>query len=64
MGTTKLVSLKVSQLLAYLTTITDWNSICAYTREFYERARFREVGFYVYMEGFRDRFGRHQTIRG
>lgn len=56
-GYDKLVSLKVSQLLAYLTTITDWNSVRTYTREFCERARFREMDFDVYMEGFRDRFG-------
>jgi len=60
-GYNKLVSMKVSQLLAYLTTITNWNSVCAYTREFYERARFREVDFDVFMEGFRERFG--QDIR-
>lgn len=57
-GYNKLVSMKVSQLLAYLTTITTWNSLCAYTREFYERARFREVDFDLFMEGFRERFGR------
>ncbi|WP_065220096.1 MULTISPECIES: carbohydrate-binding protein [Butyricimonas] len=56
-GYNKLISMKVSQLLAYLTTITNWNSVCAYTREFYERARFREVDFDVFMEGFRKRFG-------
>ena len=57
-GYDKLISMKVSQLLAYLTTITTWNSLCAYTREFYERARFREVDFDLFMEGFRERFGR------
>lgn len=56
-GYNKLVSMKVSQLLAYLTTITSWNSVCTYTREFYERARFQEVDFDVFMEGFRERFG-------
>lgn len=56
-GYNKLVSMKVSQLLAYLTTITDWKSVCAYMREFYERARFREVDFDVFMEEFRERFG-------
>lgn len=57
-GYNKLVSMKVSQLLAYLTTITTWDSVCTYTREFYESARFREVDFDVFMEGFRERFGR------
>lgn len=57
-GYNKLVSMKVSQLLAYLTTITTWDSVRTYTREFYERARFREVDFDVFMEGFRERFGR------
>ncbi|WP_099292660.1 hypothetical protein [Butyricimonas sp. Marseille-P3923] len=56
-GYNKLISIKVSQLLAYLTTITSWNSVCAYTREFYENARFREVDFDVFMEGFCERFG-------
>ena len=56
-GYDKLVGMKVNQLLAYLTTITTWDSVCAYTREFYESARFREVDFDVFMEGFRERFG-------
>ncbi|KIO43605.1 hypothetical protein [Sanguibacteroides justesenii] len=57
-GYDKLISMKVSQLLAYLTTITGWDSLRAYTREFYESARFREVDFDLFMEGFRERFGR------
>lgn len=57
----KVIDLKIYQLLGYLTTITDWKSLSAYIREFYESTRFREMDFDLFMEGFRDRFG--QDIR-
>lgn len=53
----KLTSMKVSHLLAYLTTIADWRLVCAYMREFYENAHFCEVDFDLFMKGFRERFG-------
>lgn len=53
----KVVYMKVSQLLAYLTTITSWDSVYAHIQEFYENARFREVDFDRFMEGFHERFG-------
>lgn len=51
------ISLKVSHLLGYLTTLTSWDSLSGFMREFSERALFREVDFDVFVEGFEERFG-------
>ena len=53
------ISLKVSHLLGYLTTITTWDSLTRFTREFSERARFREVDFDSFVEEFERRFGQN-----
>ena len=53
----KAIDMKIYQLLGYLTTITTWDLLKNYIREFYESARFREVNFDLFMEGFRERFG-------
>ena len=53
------ISLKVSHLLSYLTTITTWDSLSRFTREFNARARFREVNFDSFIEEFEQRFGQN-----
>ncbi|WP_059026135.1 hypothetical protein [Gabonibacter massiliensis] len=53
------ISLKVSHLLGYLTTITTWDSLTRFTREFSERARFREADFDSFVEEFERRFGQN-----
>jgi len=55
------ISLKVSQLLGYLTTITTWNSLKRFMQEYNTRARFREIDFDLFIDEFEQRFG--QNIR-
>ncbi|MCR9011441.1 hypothetical protein [Gabonibacter chumensis] len=57
-----IISLKVSHLLGYLATITTWDSLNRFTREFNERTRFREIDFDSFLEEFEQRFG--QNIKG
>lgn len=52
-----LVSLKVSSLLGYLTTITTWDSLARFMQEFNATTRFQEVNFDSFIEGFEQRFG-------
>ncbi len=52
-----LVSLKVSSLLGYLTTITTWDSLTRFMQEFNASTRFREAHFDAFIEGFEQRFG-------
>ena len=51
------ISLKVFHLLAYLTTLTSWDSLSGFMRESSERALFREIDFDELAEGFEERFG-------
>lgn len=51
------INLKVSHLIAHLTTLTTWDSLQQYMREFSTLARFREISFDTFMEGFKQRFG-------
>ncbi len=51
------ISTKVSHLLSYLSTITTWDSLNRFTREFNERTRFREIDFDSFFEEFEQRFG-------
>ena len=53
-----LVSLKVSSLLGYLTTITTWDSLTRFMQEFNATTRFREVHFDSFIEEFGQRFGK------
>ena len=55
------INMKVAHLLGYLSTITTWDSLMAYTREFMAVSRFQEVDFETFLDGFRERFG--QDIR-
>ncbi|WP_294140450.1 hypothetical protein [uncultured Sanguibacteroides sp.] len=48
---------KVSHLLGYLSTITTWDSLSRFTREFNERAHFQEINFDSFIEDFEQRFG-------
>ena len=52
-----LVTLKVSSLLGYLTTITTWDSLTRFMQEFNAGTRFRDVHFDSFIEGFEQRFG-------
>lgn len=52
-----LVTLKVSSLLGYLTTITTWDSLTRFMQEFNATTRFQEVHFDSFIEGFERRFG-------
>ncbi len=54
-----LVSLKVSYLLGYLTTITTWDALTRFMQEFNAGTRFREVNFDSFIEGFERRFGQN-----
>lgn len=54
-----LVSLKVSYLLGYLTTITTWDALTRFMQEFNANTRFREVSFDSFIEGFEQRFGQN-----
>ena len=53
------ISLKVSYLLGYLTTITTWDSLTRFMQEFNASTRFREVNFDSFIEGFEQRFGQN-----
>ena len=54
-----LISLKVSYLLGYLTTITTWDALTRFMQEFNASTRFREVSFDSFIEGFEQRFGQN-----
>lgn len=53
------ISLKVSQLLAYLTTLTSWDSLNRFIHEFSEFARFQEINFNSFTEKFEQHFGQN-----
>lgn len=53
------IYLKVSHLLAYLTTITTWDSLSRTLEEFNARARFREIDFDLFINAFEQRFGKN-----
>lgn len=53
------ISLKTAHLLAYLTTITTWDSLNQFMREFTARIRFREANFDSFIEEFEQRFGQN-----
>ena len=40
-GHDKVISMKIAHLLAYLTTITSWDSLSGYMQEFTQASRFR-----------------------
>lgn len=58
-GQSTAISLKVSQLLGYLTTITTWDSLTRFMQEFNARARFQEVNFDSFLDGFEQQFGQN-----
>ena len=60
-GHDKVISMKIAHLLAYLTTITSWDSLSGYMQEFTQASRFQEMDFETFLNGFRERFG--QDIR-
>lgn len=51
--------LKTSHLLAHLTTLTTWDSLQQYMREFSTLARFREISFDTFIGGFKQHFGQN-----
>ncbi|WP_294142371.1 hypothetical protein [uncultured Sanguibacteroides sp.] len=53
------IHLKVSHLLGYLTTITTWDSLSRFMREFNERTRFQEINFDSFIGEFEQRFGQN-----
>ena len=53
------ITLKVSHLLSYLTTITTWDSLSRFIQEFNAHARFREVNFDSFIGEFEQRFGQN-----
>lgn len=53
------ISLKVSHLLSYLTTITSWDSLSRFMEEFNARTCFREVNFDSFTDEFEQRFGKN-----
>ena len=53
------IYLKVSHLLAYLTTITTWDSLSRTMDEFNARARFREIDFDLFIDEFEQCFGKN-----
>ena len=53
------VSLKVSHLLGYFTTITSWDSLTRFMQEFNARACFQEVNFDLFIDEFEQRFGQN-----
>ena len=55
------ISLKVSQLLGYLTSITTRDSLKHFMQEFSARAHFHEVDFEMFIDDFERCFG--QNIR-
>ena len=53
------ITLKVSHLLGYLTTITTWDSLTRFIQEFNAHALFREVNFDSFIDEFEQRFGQN-----
>ena len=53
------ITLKVSHLLGYLTTITTWDSLTRFIQEFNAHALFREVNFNSFIDEFEQRFGQN-----
>lgn len=53
------ISLKVSHLLGYLTTITSWDSLALFVQDFKMRTRFQEVDFDVFIDEFEQCFGQN-----
>ena len=53
------ISLKVSHLLSYLTTITSWDSLSRFMEEFNARTCFQEVNFDSFIDEFEQRFGKN-----
>ncbi|WP_065219996.1 MULTISPECIES: golvesin C-terminal-like domain-containing protein [Butyricimonas] len=53
------IYLKVSHLLAYLTTITTWDSLNQFIAEFNTRARFQEIDFDSFIDEFEQLFGQN-----
>lgn len=53
------ISLKVSHLLGYLTTITSWDSLARFVQDFKMRTRFQEVDFDVFIDEFEQCFGQN-----
>ena len=53
------IYLKVSHLLAHLTTFTTWDSLNRFIAEFNTRAHFREIDFNLFIDEFEQRFGQN-----
>ena len=53
------IHLKVSHLLAHLTTITTWDSLNRFIAEFNTHAHFREIDFDSFINDFEQRFGQN-----
>lgn len=50
--------LKVNHLLAYLTTVTSWDSLSHYIQEFNDKTQFSEISFDAFQQGFEQQFGK------
>ena len=53
------ISLKVSHLLGYLTTLTSWDSLNRFVQDFKTHTRFQEVNFDVFIDEFEQCFGQN-----
>ncbi|MCQ4872352.1 golvesin C-terminal-like domain-containing protein [Butyricimonas paravirosa] len=53
------ISLKVSHLLGYLTTLTSWDTLTRFMQDFKNRTRFQEVNFDSFIDEFEQRFGQN-----